>query len=70
MEAIVFTKNPWPTLSSDNYSMVEEALKLAIEAQKCQWALAGASVGTPSVWQLHSSLSFKINLPRGEAVRL
>jgi len=32
MEAIVFTKAPWPISSNDKYSMVEEASKLAIEA--------------------------------------
>src|SRR5882757_5598110 len=33
MEAIVFTKTPWPILSDEKYSMVEEAWKLAIEPQ-------------------------------------
>jgi len=51
MEAIVFTKTPWPILSDDKYSMVEEAWKLAIEAQNCQRALAGTPPGTPSVHQ-------------------
>jgi len=46
MEAIVFTKTPWPILSDDKYSMVEEAWKLAIEAQDRQRALAGEPVGT------------------------
>jgi hypothetical protein len=32
MEAIVFTKTPWPIVSDVKYSMVEEAWKLAIEA--------------------------------------
>ena len=33
MEAIVFTKTPWPIVSDEKYSMVDEAWKLAIEAQ-------------------------------------
>ena len=33
MEAIVFTKTPWPIISDEKYSMVDEAWKLAIEAQ-------------------------------------
>jgi len=32
MEAIVFRKTPWPILSDDKHSMVEETWKLAIEA--------------------------------------
>jgi hypothetical protein len=49
MEAIVFTKTPWPIISDEKYSMVDEAWKLAIEAQDRQRALAGAPVGAPSV---------------------
>jgi hypothetical protein len=41
--------------------MVEEDWKLAIEAQDRQRALAGAPLGTPSVFQLPSSLSLKID---------
>jgi len=51
MEAIVFAKIPWPIISNDKYLMVEEACKLAIEAQGRQRALPGAPVGTPSVCQ-------------------
>jgi len=36
MEAIIFTNNPWPIVSDDKYSMVEEVWKLAIEAQDHQ----------------------------------
>jgi hypothetical protein len=61
MEAIVFTKTPWPILSDEKYSMVEEAWKLAIEAQDRQRALAGAPVGTPSVCQLPGGPSLKID---------
>jgi len=61
MEAIVFTKTPWPILSDDMYSMVEEAWKLAIGAQDPERALAGAPVGTPSVCQLSSGPSLKID---------
>jgi len=70
MEAIVFTKTPWPILSDDKYSMVEEAWKLAIEAQDRQRALAGAPVGTPSVCQLPGGPSLIIDLQTREAVSL
>jgi len=36
-------------LFDDQLRMIEEAWRLAIEAQDCQRALAGAAVGTPSV---------------------
>jgi hypothetical protein len=68
MEAIVFTKTPWPILSHDKYSMVEEAWKLAIEAQDRQRALAGDPPGTPSVCQLPSGPSLKIDPQTQEAV--
>jgi len=70
MEAIVFTKTPWPIISDEKYSMVDEAWKLAIEAQDCQQALAGAPVGTPSVCQLPSGPSLKIDPQTREAVRV
>ena len=70
MEAIVFTKTPWPILSDDKYLMVEEAWKLAIEAQDRQRALAGAPVGTPSVCQLPGGPSLKIDPQTREAVSL
>jgi len=47
--------------------MVVEAWKLAIEAQDRQRALAGAPVGTPSVCQLPSGPSFKIDPQTREA---
>jgi len=50
--------------------MVEEDWKLPIEAQDCQWALAGAPVGTPSVFQLPSGPSLKIDPQTQEAVSL
>ena len=50
--------------------MVEEAWKLAIEAQDCQGALAVAPVGTPSVCQLPSGPSLKIDVQTPEAVSL
>jgi len=68
MEAIVFTQTPWPIISDDNYSMDEEASKLAIEGQDWQQALAGAPADTPLVCQLPSSPSLKINLQTQEAV--
>jgi len=70
MEAIVFTKIPWPIISDDKYSMVEEAWKLTIEAQDRQRALAGAPVGTPSVCQLPGGPSLKIDPQTREAVSL
>ena len=57
-----FTWNLWPLLSDSLYSMVDKALLLAIEAQDHQWSVAAASVGTPSLCQLHSSLSLYIDL--------
>jgi len=70
MEAIVLTKTPWPIISDEKYSMVDEAWKLAIEAQDCQRALAGAPVGTPSVCQLPGGPSLKIDSQTREAVRV
>jgi len=70
MEAIIFTKTPWPILSDDKYLMVEEAWKLAIEAQDRQQALAGAPVGTPSVCQLPGGPSIKIHPQTRQAVSL
>ena len=61
MEAIVFTKTPWPIMSDEKYSIVDEAWQLAIEAQDRQRALAGAPVGTPSVCQLPGGPSLKID---------
>jgi len=61
MEAIVFTKTPWPMISNQKYSMVDEVWKLAIEAQDCQRASAGAPVGTPSGCQLPGGPSVKTN---------
>jgi len=62
MQENVFTRIEWPILSDDKYSMYEAAWKLAIQAQDLQWALAGASVGTPSGCQLLSGPFPKINL--------
>jgi len=70
MEAIVFTKTPWPIISDDKYSMVEEVWKVTFEAQDCQGALAGAPVGAPSVRQLRGGPSLKIDLQTREAVSL
>jgi hypothetical protein len=68
IEAIVFTKTPWPIISDEKYSMVDEAWKLAIEAQDRQGALAGAPGGAPSLCQLPGGLSLKIDLQTREAV--
>jgi hypothetical protein len=48
--------------------MVDEAWQLVIEAQDRQRALAGAPVGAPSVCQLPSGPSFKIDPQTREAV--
>jgi len=61
MEAIVFTKTPWPIISEEMYSMVDKAWLLAIEAQDRQWALTGAPVGVPSVCQLPGDSSLKMD---------
>jgi len=68
MQAIVFTKTPSPIISNENYSTVDKASKLAIEAQDHQWALAGAHVCTPSICQLPGGPSLKINPQTREAV--
>src|SRR5882757_5550138 len=68
MEAIIFTKTPWPIISDEKYSMVDEDWQLAIEAQDRQRALAGAPVGAPSVCQLPGGPSLKINPQTREAV--
>jgi len=68
MEAIVFTKTPWPIISEEKYSMVVEAGQLAIEAQDRQQALAGAPVGARSLYQLPCVQSLKLNPQTREAV--
>jgi len=68
IEGIVFSKTPWPIISNDKYSMVSDAWKLAIETQDHQRALAGAPVGTQSVFQLPSGPSLKINPQAREVV--
>jgi len=70
VQAIVFTKTPWPILSDEKYRMVEEEWKLGIESQDHQRALAGAPVGTPSVCQLPGGPFLKIDPQTGEAVSL
>jgi hypothetical protein len=68
MEQILFTKTPWPIISNEKYSMVDEACLLAIEAQDRQQALAVAPVDTPSACELPSGLSLKIDPQTGEAI--
>jgi len=68
MEAIVFTKTPWPIISDEKCSMVDEAWQLAIEAQDRQRALAGAPVGAPSVCRLPGGPSLKIDPQTREVV--
>jgi hypothetical protein len=48
--------------------MFDEAWKLAIEAQDHQQAFGGASIGAPSVCQLPSGPSVKIDPQTREAV--
>jgi len=48
--------------------MVGEAWQITIEAQDRQRALAGATVGTPSLCQLAGGLSLKIHPQTREAV--
>ena len=50
--------------------MIKGTWKLAIEAQDRQWTLAGAPEGTPSVCQLPSGWSLKIDPQTWEAVSL
>jgi hypothetical protein len=69
-EAIEFTKTSWPIISDEKYSLVDEAWKVAIEAQDCQWALAGATGGIPSVCQLLGGPSLKIHPPAPVAIRV
>ena len=68
MQAIVYSKIPWPIISDGKYSMVDEGWKHVIEAQDHQRSLAGAPVGIPSVCQLPGGPSHKIDLQTREAV--
>jgi len=68
MEASVFTKNPWPIISDDKYSMVEEAWKQMNEAQDRQRALPAEPVGTPSVCRFPGGPSLKIHPQTRDAV--
>jgi hypothetical protein len=68
MERIIIAWTPWPIISNDKHPMAENAWKLAIDVQDCQWVSAGACIGTPSGWQLPHSPALEIDLPRLEAV--
>jgi hypothetical protein len=68
MEAIVFPKTPWQIISNEKYSMVDEASKLAIEAQDLLRAFAGVAVGTPSVCPLPGGPALKIEPQTQHAV--
>lgn len=50
--------------------MVNIASTVAIEAQDCQWTLAGAHVGLPSLWQMPCGQSLKRDPQTQEAVNL
>jgi len=67
-KAIVFTKTDQTIISDEQYSMVDEDWPLAIEAQDQQQALAGPPICTPSVCQLASGPSVKINPQTQEAI--
>jgi hypothetical protein len=68
MEEMILTMTPWGMISNEKYSMVDEGWPLAIEAQNDQQALAGASVGTPSVCQFPCGPSLKITPQSRETV--
>jgi hypothetical protein len=51
-----------PISSDDKYSMLQEALKVAIEGEDCQGKLAGTPMDTPLVCQLPCSPCLKIGL--------
>jgi hypothetical protein len=61
IEAMVFAKPPWPMISDERYSMVDEAWQLHIAAQYPQWAIACSPAGMPSVPQLPGGPAVKIN---------
>jgi hypothetical protein len=61
MEANEFWMTSWPILSNDKYSMVEAAWKQAFDAADDQWVLEGAPLGTPSIYQVPSRPSLKID---------
>jgi hypothetical protein len=69
-EAILFIKCPQPISFNDKCLMVEQPYKLDIEAQDHLRALAGAPVGMPSLCQLPSGPSLKIDLQTHKAVGL
>jgi len=58
----------WPIQTAEWNSIVDEAWKLAIEAQDRQQALAGAPFGTTSACQLSGGPSRKIDPQTREAV--
>ena len=57
----MFMKTPWPILSDDKYSFIEESWKLAIEAQDWLQAVEAASVCRLSLCPLRSGPSLKID---------
>jgi hypothetical protein len=61
MEAMVLTKIPWSIIFDDKFSTVDEAWRLAIEAQDRHRGLAGAPVCTASGCQLGGGPSLQIN---------
>ena len=61
MEPIIFTTTPWPMILDEMYSMVNEALKLAIKSQHCQCPLTGTPVVIQSVCELPAGPSLEFH---------
>lgn len=70
MDAIVFMTTPWPIVSDDMYTMVQDSRNQAIDAQDHQWARASTSLGTQSVCPLPSVPYLKTVSQLQEAVCL
>ena len=62
METVVFTKTPLQIFSNHKHLIIEDASNCAAEGPNCQRALAGTPVVIPSVCQLPSSSTHKIDL--------
>jgi len=61
-------KTPWPILSDDKYSFIEESWKLAIEAQDWLQAVEAASVSRLSLCPFRSGPSLKFDLQMRDTV--
>jgi len=65
-----FTMTPQQIIPDKKYSMVYQASQLAIAAHSHQQALAGASVGTPSVYQFPGGPSLEMDRQTQEVVSI